>query len=60
MSQHKSVGLQSEEEFLKYSKGEISFRGLLPRAEPKRNVGFRLVLSAILYVLRISFKFPLE
>lgn len=46
-------------EFLKYSKGKISFRGLLPRAEPKRNIGFTLVLSAILYVLRISFKFPL-
>lgn len=60
MSQHKSAGVSEQ------AKNSLSIprvsqsQRTSARAEHRRTVGVRLILSAILYVLRISFKFPLE
>jgi hypothetical protein len=46
-------------EFLGYSTGKISLMGLWQELDPKGNVELRLILSIILYIPRISLKFPL-
>lgn len=53
--------LRARKEFLEYSKGTISPRGLRQGLDQKKtHTEFRFVLSIILYVLRISLKSPLE